>query len=101
VHVTILLLLLLLLCIGEEMKWSRHGIIFKVRIYTRRLISLIFVAYLTTLSVLRLYSVDDRMVNEYGAVGGLKVGRGNRITRRKAALLPLCPPQIAHYLIWN
>jgi hypothetical protein len=29
------------------------------------------------LSVLGVYSTDDKMVNEYGAVGGMKIGRGN------------------------
>jgi hypothetical protein len=29
-----------------------------------------------------------------GAVGGMKIGRGNRNTRRKPAPAPLCPPQI-------
>jgi hypothetical protein len=28
------------------------------------------------LSVSRLYSVDDRMINEYGALGGMSTGRG-------------------------
>jgi hypothetical protein len=27
---------------------------------------------------------------------GVMIGRGNRSTRRKPALLPLCPPQIPH-----
>jgi hypothetical protein len=31
-----------------------------------------------------------------GAIGGMKVGRGNRKTRRKPAPAPLCPPQIPH-----
>jgi hypothetical protein len=31
-----------------------------------------------------------------GAIGGLKIGRGNRSTRRKPAPAPLCPPQIPH-----
>jgi hypothetical protein len=31
-----------------------------------------------------------------GAIGGVKIGRGNRSTRRKPALAPLCPPQIPH-----
>jgi hypothetical protein len=31
-----------------------------------------------------------------GAVGGMKIGRGNRSTRRKPAPAPLCPPQIPH-----
>jgi hypothetical protein len=30
------------------------------------------------------------------AVGGMKIGRGNRSTRRKPAPVPLCPPQIPH-----
>jgi hypothetical protein len=29
-----------------------------------------------------------------GAIGGMKIGKGNRSTRRKPALAPLCPPQI-------
>jgi hypothetical protein len=29
-----------------------------------------------------------------GAIGGMKIGRGNRSTRRKPAPAPLCPPQI-------
>jgi hypothetical protein len=29
-----------------------------------------------------------------GATGGMKIGRGNRSTRRKYAPVPLCPPQI-------
>jgi hypothetical protein len=32
------------------------------------------------------------------AMGGMKIGRGNRSTRRKPALAPLCPPQIPHDL---
>jgi hypothetical protein len=31
-----------------------------------------------------------------GAIGGIKIGRGNRGTRRKPAPAPLCPPQIPH-----
>jgi hypothetical protein len=29
-----------------------------------------------------------------GEFGGMKIGRGNRSTRRKPATAPLCPPQI-------
>jgi hypothetical protein len=29
-----------------------------------------------------------------GEFGGMKIGRGNRSTRRKCAPAPLCPPQI-------
>jgi hypothetical protein len=35
------------------------------------------VSYLTTLSVSRLYSVDNRMINECGTVGGMRIDRGN------------------------
>jgi hypothetical protein len=31
-----------------------------------------------------------------GAIGGMKIGRGNRSTRTKPAPAPLCPPQIPH-----
>jgi hypothetical protein len=31
-----------------------------------------------------------------GAIGGMKIGRENRSTRRKPAPAPLCPPQIPH-----
>jgi hypothetical protein len=30
------------------------------------------------------------------AIGGMRIGRGNRSTRRKPAPAPLCPPQIPH-----
>jgi hypothetical protein len=35
-----------------------------------------------------------------GAVGGMKIDRGNRSTRRKPAPVPLCPPSIPHDLTW-
>jgi hypothetical protein len=50
--------------------------------------------YLTTLAVSRLYNVGDRMINEYGAVCGMRIGRGNRSIRRKLVQIPLCSPQI-------
>jgi hypothetical protein len=31
-----------------------------------------------------------------GEIGGIMIGRGNRSTWRKPALLPLCPPQTPH-----
>jgi hypothetical protein len=34
--------------------------------------------------------------DDCGAIDGMKIGRGNRSTRRKPALAPLCPPQIPH-----
>jgi hypothetical protein len=34
--------------------------------------------------------------DDCGAIGGMKIGRENRSTRRKPAPAPLCPPQIPH-----
>jgi hypothetical protein len=40
--------------------------------------------------------VQPQMIDEgdCGAIGGMKIGRGNRSTRRKPAPAPFCPPQI-------
>jgi hypothetical protein len=38
--------------------------------------------------------------NECGAVGGMRIGGGNRCTRRTRASVPLCPPQIPRDLAW-
>jgi hypothetical protein len=40
------------------------------------------------------------MVDEYGAVGGMKIGWGNLSTRRIPATVPLCPPQMLHDMTW-
>jgi hypothetical protein len=41
---------------------------------------------------------EPQMIGEddCGAIGGMKLGRGNQSTRRKPAPAPLCPPQIPH-----
>jgi hypothetical protein len=41
---------------------------------------------------------QPRMIGdgECGETGGMKIGRGNRSTRRKPSPVPLCPPQIPH-----
>jgi hypothetical protein len=39
--------------------------------------------------------------DDYGPVGGMRIGRGNRSTRRKSAPAPLYPPQILHDLTWD
>jgi hypothetical protein len=33
---------------------------------------------------MRPYSVDDRMINDYGTVGGMRIGKGNGSTQGKA-----------------
>jgi hypothetical protein len=39
-----------------------------------------------------------KIYDDYGTVGGMRIGRGNRSTRRKPAPVPLFPPQIPHDL---
>jgi hypothetical protein len=39
--------------------------------------------------------LDD---DDCGAIGGMRIGRENRSTRRKPAPVPLCPSQIPHDL---
>jgi hypothetical protein len=41
------------------------------------------------------------MVDEYGYVDGMTIGRGNRGTPRNLAALPLCPPQFQHDMNWD
>jgi hypothetical protein len=41
------------------------------------------------------------MIGDYGAFGGIKIGRENRSIRRKPAAVPLCSPKIQHYLTWD
>jgi hypothetical protein len=41
--------------------------------------------------------IDD---DERGAVGGMRIGRGKRSTRKKPTPVPLCPPRIPHDLTW-
>jgi hypothetical protein len=36
-----------------------------------------------------------------GVVGGMKIVKGNRSTRRKPPPVPLCPPQIPLDLTWD
>jgi hypothetical protein len=40
--------------------------------------------------------VQPQIIDEgdCGVIGGMKIGRGNRSTRRKPAPAPLCPPEI-------
>jgi hypothetical protein len=56
---------------------------------------------LLTLSISRLHSAGGGMIIEYGLVGGMRIRRRNRSTRRKRAPVVLCPPQNPHYLTWD
>jgi hypothetical protein len=40
--------------------------------------------------------IDDD--DDCGAIGGMRIGSGNRSTRRKPVPVPLCPPQIPYDL---
>jgi hypothetical protein len=57
-----------------------------------------FVGYITVLSVSRLfiyiYILDDRMINECGAVGGMRIGRGIEVLGEHltSATLPVTNP---------
>jgi hypothetical protein len=45
---------------------------------------------------------QPRMIHEEcGAVGGMRIGRGSRSSRRIPAPVPLCPPQIPRDLNWD
>jgi hypothetical protein len=48
--------------------------------------------YLMMFSVLKLYSISDKMINEYGTVDGINVGRWNQSTQRNPLPLQLSPP---------
>jgi hypothetical protein len=43
---------------------------------------------------------DDDDDDECGAVGGMRIGKRNRCTRRKPASMPLCQSQIPYDLNW-
>jgi hypothetical protein len=46
-------------------------------------------------------SISGRMITEYGAGRGMRIGGGNRRTPRKNVLVPFCPPKILHNLAWD
>jgi hypothetical protein len=47
----------------------------------------------TTVLLYQLRMIGD---GDCGEIGGIKIGRRNRSTRRKPAAAPLCPPQLPH-----
>jgi hypothetical protein len=68
-----------------EQTWNRDKRYACKAIYMLRFKSF---CYLMTLSLWRLYSADDRMITEYGAVCGMRIGKRNRnIKRKQAAVL--------------
>jgi hypothetical protein len=53
------------------------------------------------LSLSGLYNIGDRVINEYGALGEMGIGKGNQSTERKPASVPFCPLQIPHDMTWD
>jgi hypothetical protein len=49
----------------------------------------------------REYRVSCRMANQYGLFGGMRIGRGNRSTRRRPAIVSFWLLQIPHHLTWT
>jgi hypothetical protein len=45
--------------------------------------------------------VYNRMVNECGAVGEIRIDWGNQSTLRNPVPMSLCPSQIPHDMIWD
>jgi hypothetical protein len=50
------------------------------------------------LSISRVYNSDNRMINEYEAVDGMRIGMGNKCTPRKPTPVLFCLPQTPHDL---
>jgi hypothetical protein len=57
----------------------------------RRVFYLFFICAVGLFWVLQPRMIGD---GDCGEIGGMKIGRGNRNTRRNPAPVPLCPPQI-------
>jgi hypothetical protein len=47
------------------------------------------------------HNVSDTIINEYEALGGMRIGRENWNAQRKPVLVSLCSPQISHDLKWD
>jgi hypothetical protein len=41
------------------------------------------------------------MINEFVAIGGMRIGRGRQSALRRSTPVPLCPSQISHDLTWD
>jgi hypothetical protein len=70
----------------ECMIWSSQAVVSGVRLSPLRTAA-------TTGLLYQPQMIDDGDCRE---IGGMKIGTGNRSTRRKSASAPLCPPQIPH-----
>lgn len=81
----------------DLLSWTSH-MIYRRAILTRSGKLIKFLGFLFT-SISRLSVVDDKMINEHGAIGRMKIGKRNPSILRKPAPLALRPPEIPHYLV--
>jgi hypothetical protein len=44
---------------------------------------------------------QPQMINGYGEFSGMRLGKGNGSTKKKSALVSICPPQIPCDLTWD
>jgi hypothetical protein len=58
-------------------------------------------AHLVRRSLFWLFCTSSGMIGEHWAVGGMRIGRGNRSIERKSAPVSSYPPQTLHGLTWN
>jgi hypothetical protein len=58
-----------------------------------------YAGYLKTLSVSKIYSVGNGIIDECEAAGLMRICLANLV--RKTAPVPICPPQISHDLSWD
>jgi hypothetical protein len=73
----------------------------KITAFINKSVTFLKFGYLTMLSLSILHSVDYGIINEYGAVGGMRADRGNRSTWRNPTPAPPCPPYISRDLTWD
>jgi hypothetical protein len=78
--------------IGIPSSWNSNIIFFIIIILSGVRLSSLDTAATTGL-LYQLQMIED---GDCGAIGGMKIGSGNRSTRRKPTPVPLCPPQIPH-----
>jgi hypothetical protein len=71
-----------------------------IRTLSQQLHHSFFFYYLATILSLKLCSVGGRMINEYGADGAKRIGKGIPGTRNEGAPVPFCVPPI-HDLSWD
>jgi hypothetical protein len=88
-------------CPQMEGHWKKKKYLFKCHMNSLKEDTHLFNLYFISLGR-PLFGLlyQPRMIDEYGALGGMIIGRGNRSTWRKPALVLVCLP-IPHVLTWD